>query len=476
VLIWSLVIFGGVYAWSAWPAVIACLVLAAFNPPAFRRETRAVDLALVCVGGVLVMQLLPLPRGLVAHLSPASVQLQETLRLDAGPRFMTTLSISPSDTAYALAVTTAALLLFWTARETFRFAGIRTVARAVAASGLLVAAVAIAQHATGTKEIYWFWQPIWKSARPFGPFVNRNHFATWVVLAIPFCLGYFLARFADRADTGRRRRGVLAGLDGRTVWLATACFLMALALALSVSRSGIAALAVALLSATFASRGRLAGRQRVTAAAGLGLALLAVVYYSDVPAIARRVGETMAPGGIGRVSIWRESIPVLRDFPLMGSGAGTYQVVMLAYQTSDRAYYINQAHNHYLQVAAEGGIALALPVAFGLAAFVGLARARLAGDRSGVYWLRLGAATGLVAVAVQSIWETGLTAPANGLLAAVLAAVVVHEPYEPVRDAPAHDRRRPDDERGAEPWARGETGRPEVAGPGRGAASAGART
>ena len=42
-------------------------------------------------------------------------------------------------------------------------------------------------------------------------------------------------------------------------------------------------------------------------------------------------------------------------------------------------------------------------------------------------WIRTGAAAGIVGVAVQSIWETGLRLPANGLLFAALCAIVVHE-------------------------------------------------
>jgi hypothetical protein len=47
-----------------------------------------------------------------------------------------------------------------------------------------------------------------------------------------------------------------------------------------------------------------------------------------------------------------------------------------------------------------------------------------------MYWVRAGAASGLVAVAVQSIWETGLRVPANTLLFAVLAAVSLHRPVD----------------------------------------------
>jgi O-antigen ligase len=89
--------------------------------------------------------------------------------------------------------------------------------------------------------------------------------------------------------------------------------------------------------------------------------------------------------------------------------------------------YFNQAHNHYLQVAVEGGVLLlALAIACA-AAFVREARRRIAADTSGLVLIRVGAACGLGAVALQSVWETGLVMPANAALAALLAAIVVHE-------------------------------------------------
>jgi O-antigen ligase len=129
-----------------------------------------------------------------------------------------------------------------------------------------------------------------------------------------------------------------------------------------------------------------------------------------------------------RVTIWRETLPVIRDFWLTGAGVGTYETAMAVYQRSSPGVLFNQAHNHYLQVAAEGGVLVGVPVALALGAFARLTWSRLVADRSGMFWIRAGAASGLAGVAVQSLWETGLTTPANAALAAVLAAIAIHVP------------------------------------------------
>jgi hypothetical protein len=58
--------------------------------------------------------------------------------------------------------------------------------------------------------------------------------------------------------------------------------------------------------------------------------------------------------------------------------------------------------------------------------FVAAAVRKLRADMSGMYWIRAGAVCGLAGVAAQSVWDTGLTAPANAFLAAITAAIVVH--------------------------------------------------
>jgi hypothetical protein len=55
-----------------------------------------------------------------------------------------------------------------------------------------------------------------------------------------------------------------------------------------------------------------------------------------------------------------------------------------------------------------------------------------------VHWMRLGASTALVA-AVQSLWETGLSLPANGMLAAVAAALVTLPPSARAGASPSPD-------------------------------------
>ena len=122
-------------------------------------------------------------------------------------------------------------------------------------------------------------------------------------------------------------------------------------------------------------------------------------------------------------------MPIVRDFWLTGTGAGTYETAMLVYQRSSPGVRFNQAHNHYLQVAAEGGLLLSVPALLVLVSYGFTAARRIARDQSSMYWVRAGALSGLAGVLAQSVWETGLTVPANAVLAAISAAIVVHSRF-----------------------------------------------
>jgi putative inorganic carbon (HCO3(-)) transporter len=430
-LLWPLAAFGGRGAATAVPFSVSCILFALTLRPAVasRGPARALDLAALAAAVVTVLQALPLPRGVVDLLSPHAALVRLSLALEPSSPAWLPFSIDGRATLWASAVTAGAIALFFAARTVLARGGVRQTVRGISALGFLFSVVAIAQAATAGRLIYWRFPTEYEGPLPFGPFVNRNHFATWVIMAAPLCLGYIVAR-ANKSETksaGINPRARLARLaDGRTLWLTAAGAMMIGALLLSLSRSGILSLAGAgatsmLVLRRQASAGRgwwLVGILAVTV--GLGLS------RADLPALTDRFVRS-GSSVENRLRIWRDTAPVVQDFWLTGTGAGTYRTAMLYYQRSDRVVQFNQAHNHYLQATAEGGIVLLAIVAGALGALAGAVRERLASEGSGVYWIRAGAVCGLIAVALQSLWETGLVMPANAALAAVLAAIALHE-------------------------------------------------
>jgi O-antigen ligase len=372
----------------------------------------------------------PLPSSIVAIVSPHAAAARSALALgDGAPGAFLPLTIDSSDTSWAWIVLAGATAFFFVACALFRRGGVRETVRAVSAVGFAVALLAIAQAATTGRDIYWRFRTEFEGPLPFGPFVNRNHFATWAIMALPLCLGYIAARSGSKdaaPDHVSNRTRLAHAIDPRAAWLMAASVTMLVALLLSLSRSGALALGLSAIVTITICRRRLDASRRRRVLAAAAVVVVCGLAWADIPALGARVAG--APSGVAnRLTIWRETMPIVRDFWLTGTGAGTYQQAMFVYQRSSRAVYFNQAQNHYLQVAAEGGVLLAGAVILALAAYLRTARARLTGDQSGLFWIRAGAACGLGAVALQSVWETGLVMPANSALAALLAALVVFE-------------------------------------------------
>jgi O-antigen ligase len=212
---------------------------------------------------------------------------------------------------------------------------------------------------------------------------------------------------------------------------------MAGGLLASMSRAGILGGGIGLVAFIALSRQRVGGRRGMLWMIG-GLAVLVVSAsaYANIGSLMLRLQETTEQGEWGRPAIWRDSWRMAADFRLTGVGAGAFQRAMLAYQQGSRLFFFNHAHNEYLQLLAEGGLLIAVPAALVVLTAGWLMFRALRADRTPIFWVRAGAMCGVVAVAVQSVWDTGLRTPANGVLFAVIVAIAVHTP----RNVPARER------------------------------------
>ena len=137
------------------------------------------------------------------------------------------------------------------------------------------------------------------------------------------------------------------------IWLVVAVCLMTLAVLLSGSRSGLIGLMMRLRAQHGAdTRARHARRAPLGRSSSSRCSRLVVLSFANYDVLLRRFEESMtrAQQGRGRVAIWRDTIRLVGDFPVTGTGAGTFGKAINVYQTAEPGYAIDQAHNHYLQV------------------------------------------------------------------------------------------------------------------------------
>jgi O-antigen ligase len=413
-------------------------LLAVERPPIVRSLARVLDWSLLACLIVVAAQLIPLPVAARGRLSPHALQIDSALRLDGEPRLPTgqALSIDVESTAWALALGAAYLGLFWAARAVFARGGVRTVTRGVTWLGLALTVLVAVQRASSPTLLYWYFRPLDAGASPYGPFVSRNALASWLAMALPLIIGYAVARHRSEPRTGLGIAARAEAIDSTQLWLTAAACLMMAGLFGSMSRAGIFGATVGLLAFVALSRMRVDGGRGLAWIGGSLAALIAAAsLFANFGALALRMQETTEAGVWGRRAIWRDTWRMIEDFWLTGVGAGAFERGMLLYQEGSRQFFFNHAHDEYLQLLAEGGLLLAVPATVALVAGVTLIVSRLRRDRTPMFWFRAGAVSGIIAVAIQSIWETGLRTPANGALFAVLAAIALHDP-RPSHDAP----------------------------------------
>jgi O-antigen ligase len=225
-------------------------------------------------------------------------------------------------------------------------------------------------------------------ARLSGEAENANELASTLVAALSLALG--LAFVARRAPVTR------------IAMLCAAGFAM-FGIVLTVSRSGLVALGVAILAAIVFS-GR--WRPRV-AVVGVLVGLVAFSYFAFLAPSAARERVTHFDGGTGREDIWRVAWRMVEDNPAKGVGAGNFENTSIHYLlvpgTLRRSDFIvdtrKTAHNVYLGTLAElGVVGLALLAALILILLITSFRAIKAFERNGNVQMEILARAQLVAI------------------------------------------------------------------------------
>jgi O-antigen ligase len=292
--------------------------------------------------------------------------------------------------------------------------------------GGAVALYAVIQHFMGQGQYAAFRKLL--VAAPFGTFVNRNHFAGYAEMVAPLALTF---------AAYRRSRG-----DDLRVFFLIGAILIFLALILSGSRGGwLSGLAVMVCFGSLAYR--IANRSSRASLAGLVLIPVMVaagVWWMGIDPLVDRLNtndqESEQLKHIGRFSIWRNTLNIVRTHPVAGTGFGTYEVAYPQWDSSDGRYRVEQAHNDYLQCLAELGLVGGVLVA----AFLGWffrATIRSITDRktsTGVRWMRLGCLCGVVGLLVHSFVDFNLQIPSNAyyfVLLIGLATADVEESGDP---------------------------------------------
>ena len=378
-------------------------------------------------------QLLAVPRSTLNTLSPRTVDIlnQYNLAFANGAVASAPLSLNPQHTQIAVLALAALGLYLLGLPALLDSRALRRVPRALAMFVVPLALFGIYSREYSSGLIYGFWQPQ-DEGDHFGPFVNRNHFAGWMLMAVCLLVGSLFGQVERALPSGggrrqRRLEWLSSGEANGVVMMGTTVAIAAISMFWAISRSAIVAfLIAATMFAWLALRRRQLGTPRRAAVlVALATVLLAGVTWRGPDLLVDRFQDEASL--LSRLDAWRDGWDVVRDFPFFGTGLNTYPDAMLFYQQRNPGSYVAQAHNDYLQLLAEGGLLVAIPAAILIALLTRAIRRNLRAARGQArgYWIRAGAAIGLLAIAGQEVFEFSLQIPADALLFCTLAAIAL---------------------------------------------------
>jgi O-antigen ligase len=288
--------------------------------------------------------------------------------------------------------------------------------------GFLVAIFGILQQLTFNGKLYWF-REMRYGGIPFGPYVNRNHFAAFVELVFPVALVPLVL------GKVRKERWFVVGIFG---------LLPIGALFLSASRGGVVSFGVQIGVLVLMMILRRTGGKHVLAGGLVLLIAFLMVSWLGVRQVLDRFSSlqslevTTGKRASMRQNTWR----IFLDHPWIGTGLGTIQTVFPAYETLYDGKVVNHAHNDYLEALAEtGSIGGACCAWFlGVLFFVSM-RQLLQRDKPFAAAMHLSGLVACVGFLVHSLVDFNLHIPANAVLFLLTAHLATGEitpsPREP---------------------------------------------
>jgi O-antigen ligase len=256
-----------------------------------------------------------------------------------------------------------------------------------------------------------------------GTFVNADHLALYLEIALcaVFALVCWAIRRARSEETFERR--LLFVGPTLLVWL-----LFFVGLVATGSRAGLAAGVVGLtVQAVLLAVAWRRSRLLVAGAGGLIIGAAAIGLVGFQRGLGRMLATSWhAVATSDRVLVWRESLELIRSFPVTGTGLGTFGEAFPMVQPPELAGWVwARAHNDFLELVITGGVVGTVVFVAGLGILIlGLWRVLRRGLRTEDQLSALAALGAVAAVSVHEVFDFGATLPANAYTLTILLGSV----------------------------------------------------
>ncbi len=385
---------------------------------------------MLCLGFV-ALQIVPLPAVLVKLFSPATYDLYQNTLGIIGPVRWIPLSFDRHETLLDLARYTAYVGAYFLSLQLFAdHRRLTSAVNVIVGYAAVLAVLSIVERYTGGEKVFWL---IDAGKTGFGPYVNRNHYAGFMGMVLPLTAALFFhyrpglhyATFRERIveffGHPRSQPYILLGLSAIAV---------SASIFISLSRGSIVSTCISLggLGVALAVRNATVRRSAIPFALLWITILFSVGWFGWEPIFDRFDRIRGEDGTIAetRLLIWEDSLDIIHDFPVAGTGFGAYERIFPVYRSFTGRSTYGHAHNDYIELMTDGGAIGFFLMGWFFIVVVRSSLSRLRKRRDSyaihLFW---GGLAGIFYMLLHSLTDFNLHIPANGLFFIVLVSIMV---------------------------------------------------
>jgi O-antigen ligase len=270
-----------------------------------------------------------------------------------------------------------------------------------------------------------------------GTFVNRNHFAGYLEMALALGIGYLISRSLEYKGNWRQRlRQFLQVLLSNKMLVRLGLIVMVIGLVMSRSRMGNTAFFSSMMITGIMALVLMKNRSLSTTILLSSLLVIDIAIvgtFFGVDKVVERIEKTSTDSE-RRDEFSRETFSMWQQVPVTGIGAGTFYYVFPAYKSKDLDTHFTprHAHNDYAQFLAEFGAPATLILLCVVLASLWNAITAMRTRRSDFYkGLGFGSCMGIIAIGIHSTVDFNLQIPANAFMFMLLLALANIARYAP---------------------------------------------
>ncbi len=287
----------------------------------------------------------------------------------------------------------------------------------IISTAVLISIIAILKRFGLTPVAFWIYPDVGGISHTpnsvAGVYVNRNHMAGFLEMAIPMLMILFITR--------QRTIETKLGLIFLVIFLLTTQ-------AFTLSRGGwISTINAILFMAAVLLARKDYVHKKVILTIGTGIIIISLFILASLPVVERITTLTQqdpTDNISGRMRCWKGVINQIKNNPFTGTGPDTFTTAYSAWQIPGPAVLRRYAHNDYLHFIAETGILFIPVLIYTLFCFFRSGFQKIKSRSRQKKGIALGAMAAVFAILIHSFSDFNLNIPANAFVFTIIAGII----------------------------------------------------